>query len=416
MAKDFDLIVYGATGFTGEKITKEIAKAAPITSQFKWAIGARDQAKLDRLAAELTFDGGVSPPEVVVVDVQETEALEKALGRARLMQLTLPVDICGETEFIEEAYAQYNAQAIANRAAIVPACGYDSVPADIGTLFSKTTFEKEGSVATQTELFVSFGSGPSGVGVNATTFISAVLGFASVDNLRLLRKKTHRKINYSGPGLEVVQGPKWQPRVNAYTVPLAVADVPVVKLGQQIAENHKDSYAKGESFPNQYTPPDVLPVHFAGYFALSSWVSVAYIVYIGMLLSLASKWTAFRNALIQYPQYFTLGIFTFQGPSQQQLDESSFSQEFISRGFKNGAISSRPNREIITTIKGPEMGYVATPQCVIACATMLLSDKREKIPFGVLTPATAFSNVLDELIVLLAKGGIEFSVKSKRDL
>ncbi|KAJ3303206.1 hypothetical protein HDV03_004115 [Kappamyces sp. JEL0829] len=416
MAKDFDLIVYGATGFTGEKITKEIAKAAPITRQFKWAIGARDQAKLDRLAAELTFDGGVSPPEVVVVDVQETEALEKALGRARLcINCVGPfrlfgkpvisacaklgvdyVDICGETEFIEEAYAQYNAQAIANRAAIVPACGYDSVPADIGTLFSKTTFEREGSVATQTELFVSFGSGPSGVGVNATTFISAVLGFASVDNLRLLRKKTHRKINYS--------------------VPLAVADVPVVKLGQQIAENHKDSYAKGESFPNQYTPPDVLPVHFAGYFALSSWVSVAYIVYIGMLLSLASKWTAFRNVLIQYPQYFTLGIFTFQGPSQQQLDESSFSQEFISRGFKNGAISSRPNREIITTIKGPEMGYVATPQCVIACATMLLSDKREKIPFGVLTPATAFSNVLDELIVLLAKGGIEFSVKSKRDL
>ncbi len=115
-----------------------------------------------------------------------------------------------------------------------------------------------------------------------------------------------------------------------------------------------------------------------------------------------------------------MGIFTQQGPSKTQLEEGSFTQDFIGRGYKNGVAqtpTSPPNREIVASIKGPEMGYVATPIFVIECALQLLSkDNREKIPYGVLTPASAFSNVFDDLVSKLKDHGIEFSVKSKRDL
>ena len=122
------------------------------------------------------------------------------------------------------------------------------------------------------------------------------VGFASVGNLRALRKKTHRRITYTGPGLELANSPRYSRKVNAYTVPLAVADVPVVKLGQQILENHKEQM-KSAGFGNKYQPPSLPPVHFVGYFSFSSFIAIAYVMYIGALLTIASKLVFFRKVV-----------------------------------------------------------------------------------------------------------------------
>ena len=53
--------------------------------------------------------------------------------------------------------------------------------------------------------------------INATTFESAVLGFASVGNLRALRRKTHRKLVYGGKPLQMVKSPKWNSVASGYT-------------------------------------------------------------------------------------------------------------------------------------------------------------------------------------------------------
>jgi hypothetical protein len=59
--------------------------------------------------------------------------------------------------------------------------------------------------------------GPSGIAINSTTFIAAVLGFASIENLRALRRKTHRKLEYLGQPLKMINSPKWNPVASGYT-------------------------------------------------------------------------------------------------------------------------------------------------------------------------------------------------------
>lgn len=79
-------------------------------------------------------------------------------------------------------------------------------------------------------------------------------------------------------------------------------------------------------------------------------------------------------------------------------------------------VKGTPNREIVVQASGPEMGYVTTPICAIASAKMFLGSTKDRIPYGVLTPASAFSNVTEQYFASLKADGVEFSVVSKRDL
>ena len=424
-AKPFDLIVYGATGFTGQKVAQEIALHGP---KIKWAIAGRDLTKLEKLYAALDCQG--NRPVLCVADVKDQEALNDCIAKAKvciscvgpfrlygepviqacLAGQTHYVDICGETEYIEKLYAEYNNKALIEQLTLVPACGYDSIPADIGCLHNKLQFKKWNGTPSSVEMFVKFNSGPSGIGVNATTFISAVLGFSSVDQLRALRKRTHRRVSTVGMKQLVRRGTVWDQRMQAWTLPAAVADVPVVKLGQQMVENHKEAFEQGDKM-KAYVPLDVQPVQFAGYFCLTSWISVLYMWYIGFLLTMAAKSKRLQNWLIDYPDWFTLGVFKKNGPSQQQLKESSFEQTFVGLGYQAGeSTQGSPSLEITTQIQGPECGYVTTPICVVTAALMLLDKEQDKIPFGVLTPAAAFNGVAEEFIDRLQDSINQFSI------
>jgi hypothetical protein len=89
-------------------------------------------------------------------------------------------------------------------------------------------------------MFAKFHTGNLGITANATTFISAVHGFANIDTLRERRKlMTFPPIKYEGMALKVESGYKWNSEQKCYTLPLAVADIPVIKLGQNILEIHK---------------------------------------------------------------------------------------------------------------------------------------------------------------------------------
>lgn len=170
MPKTKEIIVYGATGFTGKKVCIQLAKKG-----LKFTISGRSEEKLGELKQLLNQETG-EDVEMLQVDLNSIhEALKpfkvlincvgpfrfygEEVVKACIKQQTNYVDICGETEFIEEMYAKYGDEAVAAKVSIVLGCGYDSVPADLGNLYAKMQFEKEGSLCTQSEMFVSFNSG-----------------------------------------------------------------------------------------------------------------------------------------------------------------------------------------------------------------------------------------------------------------
>lgn len=139
-----DLVLFGSTGFTGRLLAAYVAKAAP--PGLKWAIAGRDRAKLDAIAAEL---GGV---EVRVADATDRAACDALAASTRVIASTAGpfvkygdalvdacvahgthwCDITGETPWIRGVIDRNHAAAIASGARIVPTCGFDSVPSDLG--------------------------------------------------------------------------------------------------------------------------------------------------------------------------------------------------------------------------------------------------------------------------------------------
>lgn len=146
--RKFDFLVYGATGFTGKQASRYLLKTNP---QAKVAIAGRNLDKLKALASDLNL----SPSHILVADCQEPEALGAAFSQCRIVVNTAGpfslygeavikscieqgcdyVDITGETPFIKDMIDRYHDAAVKRGVRIVPFCGFDSIPSDLGTLW-----------------------------------------------------------------------------------------------------------------------------------------------------------------------------------------------------------------------------------------------------------------------------------------
>ena len=146
MARDLDLLLFGATGFTGRLAAAYLREHAP--PSVRWAVAGRDPARLAAVAA----DAGDVP--AVVADVHDTEAVGRAVARTRVVASTAgpfalhgdPVvdacvehrthyaDITGETAWVRRVIERHHERARAEGTRVVPFCGFDSVPADLGVL------------------------------------------------------------------------------------------------------------------------------------------------------------------------------------------------------------------------------------------------------------------------------------------
>lgn len=92
------------------------------------------------------------------------------------------------------------------------------------------------------------------------------------------------------------------------------------------------------------------------------------------------------------------------------MQETSFTTTFIAKGFKHAKHNENPDYDLEVKVRGPEMGYITTPICVVNCAMKIVENKKS-LPCGVLTPSVAFSNT--DIIERLCADGMEFTVVNK---
>ena len=152
--RKFDLVLYGATGFVGRRaaayLTQPRGRRKP-----RWAIAGRDAGKLQALRDELARDPAAKAlPEVIVADSGDAAAVEAMAASTRVLvttagpyalygdaivdacvhQRTHYADITGETAWVRRVIDRHHARAARDGTRIVPFCGFDSVPSDLGTL------------------------------------------------------------------------------------------------------------------------------------------------------------------------------------------------------------------------------------------------------------------------------------------
>jgi len=162
----------------------------------------------------------------------------------------------------------------------------------------------------------------------------------------------------------------------------------------------------------------VKPVHFGVKLGSKSLLGIFAYITFGIILGLFGSTSLGRWLLLKYPSIFSLGGFSKQGPSEEEVKSASFKMWFVGHGFSSESLAakgdSKPDMEVITRITGPEMGYVTTPIILIQCALILLSQRNNLPKGGVYTPGIVFGPT--DLQERLQQNGISFDVISKSKL
>ncbi len=155
----FDIIVYGATGFTGQLVAEYLAAHYRDDKQLKWAMAGRN---LDKLAQVRDAIGASADTPLIVADASDPASLKAMIDQTRSVVTTVGpyllygnelvaacaasgtdyFDLCGEVPWMRRVIDAHQATAEKSGARIVFSCGYDSVPFELGVFFCQETAKK----------------------------------------------------------------------------------------------------------------------------------------------------------------------------------------------------------------------------------------------------------------------------------
>ncbi|KAG6588501.1 putative mitochondrial saccharopine dehydrogenase-like oxidoreductase, partial [Cucurbita argyrosperma subsp. sororia] len=438
----YDFIILGASGFTGKYVVREALKflnpSSPSSPLKSFALAGRNPAKLTETLKWAAHPNSPPPIPLLSADVSDPQSIHRICTQTKLILNCVgpfrrygePVvaacvetgcdylDICGEPEFMEKMEANYHERAVENGCLVISACGFDSVPAELGLMFNSKQWVGE-SAPNRIEAYLSLESKRKIVG-NFGTFESAVLGVANAGRLVQLRRSRPRRPRPTIPGPPPPKGPtvEHNKETGLWAVRLPSADATVVRRTLSfLAENPHGLPGVNERVEEieQRTTfwSSVKPAHFGVKIGSKSLIGTLRIIAAGMFIGLFGITSFGRWLLLTFPSVFSLGWFKKKGPSEDEVDSASFKMWFVGHGFSNksGEANGEPDMKIVTRVMGPEIGYITTPIILVQCALIVLS-KREVLPKGgALTPGIVFGPT--NLQKKLEENGICFDVISK---
>jgi len=147
--RDYDLVLYGVTGFVGRQTLAYVVKHRD-SRELRFAIAGRNRAKLESVRSQI--GGAARKADILVVDSRDQPTLDVMTARTRVLLNTAGpfsisgdavvdacvrsrthyVDITGETTWVRGLIDRYHARCAAEGTRIIPFCGFDSVPSDLG--------------------------------------------------------------------------------------------------------------------------------------------------------------------------------------------------------------------------------------------------------------------------------------------
>ncbi|CAK4072667.1 unnamed protein product [Aphanomyces euteiches] len=402
MAREFDIVVFGASGFTGQYVALCVAKRArELKTPLKWAIAGRSKVKLQDTAEWIQKQVEVEKIPIVIADVFDSPALEAMCkSTAILLNCTGPyayfgepvlkacievgthhLDLAGEVQFILEMLVKHDKAAKAKDCIVVSAVGYDSLPTELSVLFAESQFPSNGSISTA-EVFM-------GMDVqhgHATTYECIVL----MSNPAHFKATNRLAKQLPAPAASSLLSKSWfgyDSRLGKAYFRFMGADMHLVGLSNPRVET-------------------------VVYYYMNNLLFVVAFAIFGLLLATFGQFEYGRQLMIRYPRLFTAGAFSHEGPSPSQLNAGSFTTHCFAKGFqdKTKAGEGTPHDwQVQVRVDGPEPGYVATPILMVEAALCIW--RGEVKARGVLSPGAAFRGT--SLIKALETQGIAFTaVKS----
>jgi short subunit dehydrogenase-like uncharacterized protein len=385
--RDLDLVLFGATGFTGGLTADYLAEHGP--SGLRWALAGRNRGKLEAVRTRLAKDHpDLGELELVVVDAGDQAALADVVRRAKVAVTTVGpyqqlggplvaacaetgtdyVDLTGEPEFVDTTYVEQHATAEASGARIVHACGFDSIPHDLGAYFTVQQLAATGPI-TMRGVVRAAGTASGG------TFHSAMGAFSRARQMSAAakaRKRAQGKPTDGRSSRAVAGKPHRDSLLGYWLLPLPTIDPQVVaRSGAALA-------AYG---------PDFRYSHYAGLktlrYTAGAMVGVS-------AIAVAAQVPPVRNVLLKkVPQG--------SGPSEAKREKSWFTVDFVAESG---------GRTLRTRVSGGDPGYSETAKMLAESALCLAFDDNPATA-GCVTTAQAMG---DNLLARLRAQGIRFEV------
>jgi short subunit dehydrogenase-like uncharacterized protein len=384
--RPYDLVLFGATGFTGGLTASYLASHAP--SGMRWALAGRNRAKLDAVAARLAAEAPDAPaPAILEADAADRAALQDVADSTRVVITTVGpyalygeplvaacaaagtdyVDLTGEPEFVDRMWVEHHAEAERNGARIVHCCGFDSIPHDLGAYF--TVKQLPEGVPLKVNGYVKTNARFSG-----GTYHSAINGFARARQT-LGAAKERRRLEPRAEGRKVHSAPARIHReksIGGWAAPLPTIDGPIVRRSAAALDRYGPDFTYGHH---------LVAKHLATIGGIGATVGTA-----GALAQLPPT----RKLLLKMK---TPG----EGPSEADRERSWFKVVFVGEGG---------GKRVVTEVSGADPGYDETSKMLAESGLCLAFDELPQTA-GQVTTATAMG---DALLERLQKAGITFRV------
>ncbi|WP_328994310.1 saccharopine dehydrogenase NADP-binding domain-containing protein [Kribbella sp. NBC_01245] len=381
--RQYDIVLFGATGFTGRLTAQYLASKAP--AGLKWALAGRNQTKLEAVRDEL----GLSV-DLVLADVTDEASLAKMAGSTGAVITTVGpyirygeglvaacadagtdyLDLTGEPEFVDTMYVRYHQRAVETGARIVHCCGFDSIPYDLGVQYAVEQLPE--NVPIKVTGVVTAGGRPS-----AGTLQTAIT-IASRAKQGVAAHRERRKVEPRPEGRSVKAVPgRIHRRGGWWAVPLPTVDPLVVIASARALERYGPEFRY-----SHFGAVKRLPV-LAGLFVGGS----------GVLLG--AQIPAVRKLMLDR-------IVSGDGPSAERRAKSWFKARFIAEGG---------GKRVTTEFAGGDPGYDETAKMLAECALCLTYDELPETS-GQVTTAVAMGPALRKRLI---DAGLTIRVVSTED-
>ncbi|WP_246158959.1 saccharopine dehydrogenase family protein [Catellatospora sichuanensis] len=384
------MVLFGATGFTGGLTADYLARQVP--AGCRWALAGRDPDRLaavrDRLAASVP---GCAELPLLHADSADPESLAALAAAARVVISTVGpyvlhgeplvaacaragtdyVDLTGEPEFVDDMYVRHHAAAVANGARLVHACGFDSVPHDLGVYLTVGRLPADGPIRVDGHVRA-HGS------VSGGTLASALLAFsrrrrtarAARERRALDPRPADRRIRTPLGGLRRVRP---ESGLKGWAVPLPTVDPQIVGRSAAALARYGPDFAYTHSAVVRRLP-----------------VVLAALAGAAVLFVLAQLGPVRRLLMRRLPGG--------QGPSAARREQNWFSARFVGEGG---------GRRVVTEVSGGDPGYGETAKMLAESALCLAFDELPPTR-GQVTTAVAMG---DALTARLVAAGLRIAVE-----
>lgn len=391
MTKPFDLVVHGATGFTGRLVVEYLLRRYPAGSGLRWAMGGRNADKLAAVRDEL---GAPADTPLVVTDTGNPASLQALMEQARLVLTTVGpyqlygnelvaacaragvdyVDLCGEPAWMRQMIDAHEAAARASGARIVFSCGFDSIPFDLGVFMLQREMQARfGQPAQRVRGRVRKMKGTFSGGTAASLKATMAAAAAQPGVLDLLRNPFSLTPGFEGPRQPSGSKPMVDEVLGLWVAPFVMAAINTRNV-------HRSNFLLGHAYGADFVYDEM------------------------MVTGAGEKGEALANAVAADKSLGADdGPKPGEGPSREERESGFYDVLFI--GTDTAGHSLRVG------VKGDrDPGYGSTSKMITEAAVCLLQDAPDT-PGGIWTTAPAMGDAL--IARLKANAGLSFTVEEQ---